>query len=381
MLLYKELNLLYDFGYKSDDEISIIDVYNQLDELPEDLIERHISEISLRIVCLHQRLSDEFLSRNSSSIPWDVISYNYVLSEDFIERHYDYLDFYHLSCKGYISDKFIEKHLDWFNLQLCSRHCSFSEDFIDRHKDELNWFDVCKNQHLSEEFIESHLEYVNWINISSYQLLSESFLKRHEEEIYHSAIEVFGNFSEEFIYENLRNGNFDEYIFQYCNLSESFLERLINDRHCFRSYYFDNISRYQRLSTRFKLKYSRFLTIDCKFDNWLYESTENKKQAVIDTGLYECYDDYFIAYKAIRYDRYSLYNFKYKYKKGGVYESWCDCTSEKNSFGLNVGTSTYATIYSCGNGMLVRCKVRYEDVGRVVHGGNKIRCFKIEVLD
>jgi hypothetical protein len=27
--------------------------------------------------------------------------------------------------------------------------------------------------------------------------------------------------------------------------------------------------------------------------------------------MYECYDDYFIAYKAIRSDNYSLYNFQY----------------------------------------------------------------------
>lgn len=33
-----------------------------------------------------------------------------------------------------------------------------------------------------------------------------------------------------------------------------------------------------------------------------------KKQQIIDCGLYECYEDYFIAYKAIRNDRYSHYN-------------------------------------------------------------------------
>ena len=44
-------------------------------------------------------------------------------------------------------------------------------------------------------------------------------------------------------------------------------------------------------------------------NNWLYKDTKFKKQHIIDSGLYECYDDYFIVYKVIRLDRYSIYNF------------------------------------------------------------------------
>ena len=116
-------------------------------------------------------------------------------------------------------------------------------------------------------------------------------------------------------------------------------------------------------------------------DNWIYKTTEEKKQAVIDTCLYECHEDYFIAYKAIRPDRYSLYNFQYKYEKGGIYESWCDCSHNKDSFGLSVGTKEYAKNYGGNHCIIVRCKVRYEDVGRIVHDGDKVRCFKIEILD
>lgn len=64
-----------------------------------------------------------------------------------------------------------------------------------------------------------------------------------------------------------------------------------------------------------------------------------------------------------------------------VYESTCDCTNEENSFGLNVGTRDYAKWYASKNSIIVKCKVRYEDVGRIVHKGEKVRCFRIEILD
>ena len=32
-------------------------------------------------------------------------------------------------------------------------------------------------------------------------------------------------------------------------------------------------------------------------------------------------------------------------------------------------------------GLIVKVKVKYENVGRLVHNSNKIRCFKIEVLE
>ena len=99
----------------------------------------------------------------------------------------------------------------------------------------------------------------------------------------------------------------------------------------------------------------------------------------MDTGLYECHDDYFIAYKGIRADRYSAYNFQYQYHKGETYETWCDCSPNENGFGFSAWTEKKAREYC--HELVVRVKVRYEDVGRVVHDGGKIRCFKIEILD
>ena len=97
------------------------------------------------------------------------------------------------------------------------------------------------------------------------------------------------------------------------------------------------------------------------------------------TGLYECHEDYFIAYKGIRSDRYSKYNFLYQYLKGHTYETWCDCSADEDSYGFSAWTEDRARNY-CDE-LVVRVKVRYEDVGRVVHNGGKIRCFKMEILD
>ena len=98
-------------------------------------------------------------------------------------------------------------------------------------------------------------------------------------------------------------------------------------------------------------------------DNWAYKDTGFLKAQVEATGLYERHDDYFIAYKGIRSDRYSNYNFQYRYFPGEVYEAFCDCSPDEDSFGLSVWTEEKAKGY-CDE-LVVKVKVKYEDVGRV----------------
>ena len=157
------------------------------------------------------------------------------------------------------------------------------------------------------------------------------------------------------------------------NLSEDFIREFRN------KVSWPWISKHQKLSNEFIEEFKDRLYLNKIEDSWHYKTTEEKKQAVIDTGLYECHDTYFLAYKGIRSDRYSSFNFQYKYEKGGTYESWCDCSNNNCSFGLSVWDEPNAREY-CDE-LVVRVKVNYEDVGRVVHDGGKIRCFKIEVLD
>lgn len=185
----------------------------------------------------------------------------------------------------------------------------------------------------------------DWEFISGYQKLSEEFIREFKDLIDWDRISVSQKLSNEFIREFKDNVDWDK------------------------------ISKFQKLSEEFSKEFN--LTIDS--DNWLYKSTEDKKQAVIATGLYECYEDYFIAYKGIRSDRYSNFNFQYQYLKDGIYESHCDCTKNENSFGLSAWTKEKANSYC--NQLVVKVKVNYEDVGKLVHDYWKIRCFKIQILE
>jgi hypothetical protein len=190
---------------------------------------------------------------------------------------------------------------------------------------------------------------VDWFHISIYCELSEDFIREFKDEFNWGCISIYQKLSEDFIRE--------------------FADKLN----------WFNISKYQYLSEDFIKEFKDRLDIRDIEANWIYKDKEFLKQQVVNTGLYECHDDYFIAYKGIRSDRYSALNFQYQYLPGETYESHCDCTDNENSFGLSVWTEEKAREYC--NELVVKVKVNYEDVGRVVHDGGKIRCKKITILD
>ena len=226
---------------------------------------------------------------------------------------------------------------------------TLSEEFIREFKDYVDWYFISSFQNLSEDFIREFKNYVTWLKISMYQQLSEKFIREFKDDVYWYEISLCQNLSENFISEH------KEYVSWY------------------------NISNYQKLSPEFIQEFENKLTID--ESNWLYKTTEFKKQAIVSTGLYECYDDHFIAYKAIRTDRYSNFNFQYQYLPNQYYTSHCDCSHNENSFGLSVWTEEGAKVYGKNNLLIVKVKVNYEDIGRLVHGSNKIRCSKIFILE
>ncbi len=181
-------------------------------------------------------------------------------------------------------------------------------------------------QKLSEGFIEKHKDNVNWKFISKNQALSEPFIEKNVDRV---------------------------------------------------DWYY--VSKYQKLSEIFIEKHKYNLDIDLINDSWHYKSTEFKRQAVVDTGLYECYDDYFIAYKGMRVDRYSKFNFQYQYLPNQTYETFADYSADGNSFGFSAWNYENAKGY-CDE-LVVKVKIYYKDVARVVHNGNKIRACRITVLD
>ena len=258
---------------------------------------------------------------------------------------------------------------NWERLSLCE---SLTEDFIQEFKDKVDWFSISRSPHLSEAFIRKFADTVDWSYISAYQCLSEAFLREFQDRVAWDWIVKYQPLSEDFIREFKDKVNWN-YISANQHLSENFIREFKDEVN------WAWISRSQHLSKEFIEEFEDWLSMDGVADSWHYKSVEEKKKAVMDTGLYECHDDYFIAYKGIRKDRYSRFSFQYQYLKGHTYETWCDCSSNESSYGFSAWTEDGARDY-CDE-LVVRVKVRYEDVGRVVHDGGKIRCFKMEILD
>ena len=302
------------------------------------------------------------------NINWNVISCK-SLSENFILEFQNEVDWYSISTSQKLSEDFIrefQNEVYWYNI---SMHQKLSENFIREFKDRVNWTNISKFQFLSENFIREFKNEVDWFKISRCQKLSENFIREFKDKVNWECISVYQKLSENFIREFKDKVDWVA-ISQYQKLSENFIKEFKNE------VYWYYICENQKLSPDFIKEFN--LLIDD--DNWLYKDTEFKKNKVIETKLYKCYNDYFIAYKSIRNDRYSFFNFQYQYLKGGLYECHCDCTKNENSFGLSSWTKEKALEYN-DTGLIVKVKIKYEDVGRVVHKGGKIRCFKFEVLD
>ena len=245
---------------------------------------------------------------------------------------------------------------------MVSAYQILSEPFIEKYQDKINWFSVSKYQVLSEPFIEKYKDKVNWYSISLFQKLSETFIEKYQDKLSWHRISKYQKLSEPFI-EKFKDKVEWNYVSTYQKLSESFIEK--NFIYSYKNLYL----LYQKLSDKFLRKH--YLGSKNN-DLWQYKDTDFKKQRLINSGKYECHEDYFIAYKAVREDRYSLFNFQYQYLPGETYESHCDCTIEEDSFGLNVGTYNFAKGYlGYRKGLIVKCKVYYKDIGRIVHKGHK----------
>ena len=297
-----------------------------------------------RLEFLNKELGTNYKSLDD--VNWLNVSRNIQLSENFIREFKDKVYWIEISYYQNLSENFIKEFQYSVKWNYISERQKLSEEFIREFHNIVNWDNISKYQKLSENFIKKFQNRVNWNNISAYQKLSENFIRKFKDKVYWIIISINQKLSENFIRE--------------------FKDKI----------YWCYIVRFQKLSDDFIENFN--ITIDK--DDWLYKPTEFKKKQIIDCGLYECHEDYFIAYKAIRSDRYSHYNFQYQYLPNKVYECHCDCTSNIDSFGLSVWTEKGARNYN-NSGLIVKVKVKYEDIGRLVHNSNKIRCFKIEVLE
>ena len=264
----------------------------------------------------------------------------------------------------------VEKFENMVNWRNISKYQRLSESFIEKFQDKVYWTHISYSQKLSEEFIEKFQDKGDWYYISEYQKLSEEFIEKFQHKADWDNISSFQKLSEAFIEKFQYEVNWG-CISSYQKLSESFIEKFKDkvDWH--------NISKYQKLSPQFRKKYN--ITIDK--DNWLYKPVNFKLKYIKENTNYEVTDNkYIIAYKGIRSDNYSVFNFQYKYEIGKTYESHCDCNiNDKNSFGLSAWNLKNAKIYC--NEKILKVKIAIKDIGAIVRKENKIRCFKFEVME
>jgi len=282
-------------------------------------------------------------------IDWEGVSKNQKLSEELIRENSDKVNWLWISACQNLSEVFIREMAakDLVNWCYISVYQKLSEDFIREFQNKVNWSWISNCQKLSEDFIREFQDKVDWKNISAYQKLSEDFIREFQDKVAWEDISEYQKLSEEFIREFKNNVNW---------------------------FY---ISIYQKLSKDFMKEFN----LEKPDNNWLYTSKEEKLEYIKNHTDYEVVNDkYIIAYKSCRSNGYSKFNFQYRYEVGKTYESHCDCNlREEGSFGLSAWTKEGALEY-CKE-KLFRVKINIEDIGAIVHKNNKIRCFRLTILE
>jgi len=247
---------------------------------------------------------------------------------------------------------------------------SNKEETVDL-KNIIDWENVSKNQKLSEEFIRENAYKVDWEYISATQKLSEEFIKEFQYKVYWDCISEYQELSMDFIRE-FQNKVDWYYISRYQKLSFEEFIREFKDK-----VNWNCISKYQKLSKDFMKEFN----LKKPKNNWLYTSKKKKLEYIKNHTNYEVIDnEYIVAYKSCKRGGYSKYNFQYRYEVGETYESHCDCNiKDNNSFGLSAWTREGALKYC--NEKLFRVKINIDDIGAIVHKNNKIRCFRLTILE
>ncbi len=273
---------------------------------------------------------------------WYCLSYH-PLPEELIREAADKVDWSCISMFSRLSENFIREFKDKVNWKCISEYQKLSEDFIREFKNEVDWGEISSQQKLSEEFIREFKDKVNWCCISKYQKLSEDFIREFQDKVNWYDISRYQPLSEEFIWEFK-----SKVAWIYISWHQAVLKEFLTE-------------------------------FGMELDNNSDKPKEYWKGEVQKTGLYECHEDFFYAYKGIRSDRYSNFNFQYRYLPGQTYECFSDYSNDEDSFGLSAWTEERARKY-CDE-LVVKVKIYYRDVTAVVHRGGKIRCKRLTVME
>ncbi len=266
------------------------------------------------------------------------------LPEDFIWKYRNKVNWYGVSRYSELSENFIKKCQDYVDWTCISRYQKLSEKFISKFRDKVNWTEITMSQYLSEKFIGKFKNYVDWMFVSGCHCLTENFIRRYKKYVDWSVISKYQPLSEDFIREFQDKVNWN------------------------------NISKYQTVSKEFLKEFGYELrnNSDKPESYW--------KEQVQETGLYECYEDFFYAYKGIRSDRYSCYNFRYQYLPGKTYECFSDYSDfNRIDFGFSAGTRKWINMY-LDQQLVIKVKIKYEDVTGI-NSDESIRCKRISIIN
>lgn len=251
-----------------------------------------------------------------------------------------------LPFKEILSEGFMRKYLSNFYVMDLFSTQRLSEDFIEEYAEFKVPLSVLQTQKLSTEFLErnyNHLHYLELEEILTHQNLDEAFLENHLDDLNPICVTIYQVLSEQFIYRNIEKLPV-HLVGEYQHVSEE----------CYKN-----------------------LNLKHHYDNWMYKDTEFKKERILETNGFECHEDYFIAYKGVREDRYSIRNFLYQYLPNETYTCHADYTQQHDSFGFHAGTEEMAKEYEK---KIIKVKINYEDLARVTYR-NGIRCKKLTVLN
>ena len=311
----KDANKRLGTSYETWNEIS-------RHELTEEFMEEARADLDKGRVSEYQKMSEGFMGKHWADLDKGAVSQYQKMSEGFMEKRWADLDKGRVSANQKMSEGFMEKHWADLDKALVSANQKMSEGFMEKRWADLNKGRVSQYQKMSEGFMEKRWADLDKGRVSANQKMSEGFMEKH-----------------------------------WADLDKGW------------------VSEYQKMSEEFRVRHN----IPLPEDNWLYFSDEQKLAEIKKCGLYELDGDTIIAYKGIRSDNYSAFNFQYKYEIGGEYESHCDCTNDESSFGLSAWTLEQARDY-CGE-KVIKVSIKISDLGRIVHDGGKLRCFKLKVLE
>lgn len=303
-----------------------------------------------KLIANQKWLSLEILADKGIYIPEEKLSH-ILLDDNIFKNHY----FFHLLNSMPLSPKIIEiLIIKNFNLINIIPNQKIPENLFIKYDKVFRYYfrELLISQTLSEEYIEDNLELIQRrslkLELVRYQKLSESFIKKHE--TYFSSTLLIGM------------------LISHQLLSKEYITYLINKYNPKVCDDFDIID----------------INIETDLDPyWQYKSADERLEIIKKSGLYEIEGDYVLAYKSIRKNGYSKFNFQYKYEVGLYYTSKADYNTLNNaSYGFSSWTLKYVleNYYYSSSNKIVKVKIHKSELAALVHNDNKIRSTAFYVI-